>query len=124
MLMFADDISIIIDTVGRLQQHLRSLHEFCIKYGLSVNINKTKVMVFRNGGVLRQKERWYFNNELLESVTCYKYLGIVFSSKLSWSKALETLASQAAKATYMIRFINRECNHLPVSLQFDLFDTK
>ena len=49
---------------------------------------------------------------------------IVFSSKLSWSKALETLASQAAKATYMIRFINRECNHLPVSLQFDLFDTK
>lgn len=79
-------------------------------------------MVFRNGGVLRQNERWYFNNELLESVTYYKYLGIVFSSKLSWSKALETLASQAAKATYMIRFINRECNHLPVSLQFDLFD--
>jgi hypothetical protein len=83
MLMFADDITIINDTVGRLRQHLSSIHEFCIKYGLSVNINKTKVMVFRNGGVLRQNERWYFNNELLESVTYYKYLGIVFSSKLS-----------------------------------------
>ena len=79
-------------------------------------------MVFRNGGVLRQNERCYFNNEVLAPVTYYKYLGIVFSSRLSWSKALETLASQAEKTMYMIRAISRECNDLPVSLKFDLFD--
>ena len=102
MLMFADDIVLINDTVGRLQKHLNSLFEFCSKYGLSVNMNKTKVMVFRNGGVLRQNERWYFNNEVLAPVTYYKYLGIVFSYRLSWSKALETLASQAEKTMYNV----------------------
>ena len=32
MLMFADDILFINDTVGRLQKHLNSLFEFCSKY--------------------------------------------------------------------------------------------
>jgi len=40
-------------------------------------------------------------------------------SSLCWSTALRTLA---AKAIYIIKFINRECNGLAFQLLFDLFD--
>ena len=46
---------------------------------------------------------WYLNGKQLKTVTYYKYLGLVFSSKLSWSKATYTLASQARKAIALFR---------------------
>ena len=62
MLMYADDVCIVNDTVGRIQNQLNVLSTFCCKYGLSVNLAITKVVVFRNGGSLRGNERIYFNN--------------------------------------------------------------
>ena len=40
----------------------------------------------------------------------YKYLGIVMSSRLSWSPAQKTLSQQSQKAMYFISKMNRECN--------------
>ena len=62
LLVYADDICIVNDTVGRIQNQLNVLSTFSYKYGLSVNLAKTKVVVFRNGGSLRGNERFYFNN--------------------------------------------------------------
>jgi len=59
---------------------------------------------------------------LLIEITYYEYLGIMVSSRLCWSTALRTLASQVDKAIHTIKFINHECNDLPVQLLFDLFD--
>ncbi len=83
LLMYADDICIVNDSVGRLQNQLNVLCTFCNKYGLNVNLSKTKVIIFRNGGPLRQNERFYFNGAELERVSYYKYLGVLFSSRLS-----------------------------------------
>ena len=82
LLMYTDYICIVNDSVGRLQNQLNVLSTFCLKYGLSVNLSKTKVVVFRNGGRLRQNERFYFNGADLEHVSHYKYLGVLFSSRL------------------------------------------
>ena len=60
MLMYADDICIVNDTVGRIQNQLNGLITSCCKYG--VNLAKTKVVVFRNGGSLGGNERFYLNN--------------------------------------------------------------
>ena len=50
LLMYAADMSQLADTVGRLPTQLNSLQSYCQQWGLSVNIDKTKFMVFRNGG--------------------------------------------------------------------------
>jgi len=63
----------------------------------------------------------YINNESLIETKYYKYLSIVFTSRLCWSTALRTLACQGNKAIYTIKFINREFSGLPVKLLFDLF---
>ena len=122
MLMYADDICIVNDTVGRIQNQLNVLSTFCCKYGLSVNLAKTKVVVFRNGGSLRGNERFYFNNVELECVGSYKYLGIIFTSKLCWTVPLQTLSSQADRALYTLKRVMKTVGGLPVSLSLDLFD--
>ena len=52
LLMYADDIVLLGDTVLELQRKIRVLEEFCEKWGMEVNLTKTKVVVFRNGGVM------------------------------------------------------------------------
>lgn len=121
-LLFADDLVACADTVGRLQHMINVIHRFCCKWGLTVNLIKTKVMVFRNGGPLRRNEKWYFNNELLEVVNGYKYLGTLFTPKLSWSQSQKILAAQAQKGINMLRRYDYKCNILPVNIQFELFD--
>ena len=123
ILMFADDVTLLNDTIGRVQTQLNVLQSFSNKFGLKVNINKTKLMVFRNGGPLRQNEKLYFDGKLVEPVTYYKYLGLIFSSRLSWSKTISTLRHQAEKAIIAVKIIFNKCGGLPTNVAFHLFDT-
>ena len=47
--MYTDGIVLLGDTVLELQRKIRVLEEFCEKWGMEVNLAKTKVIVFRNG---------------------------------------------------------------------------
>jgi hypothetical protein len=120
--MFADDIIMFNDTVGRLQQQANILSQFCRNYMLTVNLSKTNVIVFRNGGIIRGNEKVYFDGAQVEHATYYKYLGITFSSSLKWSVAIKTLAQQANKAIMVIRNIQHLCGNIPVSVCFNMFD--
>ena len=103
VLLYADDLVQCADLPGRLQQQLNILADFCDKWCMKVNLEKTNIIVFRNGGIIKRNEMWYLNGKQLKTVTYYKYLGIVFSSKLSWSKTTYTLTSQARKAIALFR---------------------
>jgi len=48
------------------------------KWKLVVNVNKTKVMVFRKRDRLRSELNFYYNNNEVEIVSQFTYLGIVF----------------------------------------------
>ena len=49
LLMYADDTVIISETCDGLQNMLNALLTYTKKWNLTVNIDKTKIMVFRNG---------------------------------------------------------------------------
>jgi hypothetical protein len=49
------------DQIGRLQRILDALSEFCVKWGLKVNMSKTKSMVYRNGGMLKKKKKIFIS---------------------------------------------------------------
>ncbi|KAJ7567604.1 hypothetical protein O6H91_02G155200 [Diphasiastrum complanatum] len=42
----ADDVALVFSTREDLQRQLDNPHDFCTRWGLRVNIEKTKVMVF------------------------------------------------------------------------------
>ena len=46
-LLFADDLVLLSSTKEGLQQHLDLLHRFCQTWALTVNLSKTKIMVFQ-----------------------------------------------------------------------------
>lgn len=60
-LMFADDIANCAETRIRLQRQLDLIYEFCQTTNMKVNLNKSEIIVFRNGGPLRDYEFWTFN---------------------------------------------------------------
>ena len=124
ILMYADDICAVNDTIGRIQSQMNILQSFCGKYGLAVNLNKTKLMVFRNGGILKRNEKVYFKGERLEYVNSYKYLGLTMSPTLHWNVAIKTLRKQAEKAVLCIKLLGNQCGHLPLNVAFKLFDSK
>ena len=49
LLLYADDIVIFSNTSEGLQKGLDILSDYCQKWKLTVNIDKTKVMVFEKG---------------------------------------------------------------------------
>lgn len=87
MLLYADDVVLVSDNVGDMQKLLCVMSNFCNKWGLQVNMSKTKFMVYRNGGIIKKNEKVYFNGEKIEPVTYYKYLGLLISSRLNWHHA-------------------------------------
>ena len=71
LLMFADDIAFIADTVKGLQKQFDTLQLYCETKKLKVNVNKTKVVVFKRGGQLSRRERWTYNGLLIEVINIY-----------------------------------------------------
>ena len=103
--MFADDVSSVADTVINLQRQINAIDEFCVDTGISLNLDKSKVMVFRNGSPLRTYEIWTFRGNPIEVTTFYKYIAAYFTSTPSWSKTIDTLGRQPLKAVvFMFKY--------------------
>ena len=102
LLMFADDIALISDTVVGLQRQLNILFLFCEKSKLIVNIDKTKILVFKRGGAIARREKWYFNNNELEIVNGFTYVGVYFSNRLSMYKMADVMSIKSKKVLLYI----------------------
>ena len=68
MLLYADDIVIFSKNAEELQVGLDVLVNYCNRWKLKVNVDKTKIMVFRKGGVLPRNLKFYYNGQQLEIV--------------------------------------------------------
>ena len=124
LLMYADDIAIVSDSVLDLQKKINCLEEYCRKWGLKVNMDKTKVVVFKNGGFIKRCEKWFFNSMELKVESCYSYLGVIFSTTLKWNRCVEALSSKALRALAGIRKLYFKLKQLPVDMVFKMFDVK
>ena len=92
LLLFADDVVLISTTPVGLQNQLDNLQLISKSLNLKVNTDKTKVMVFRRGGHLASGEKWFLEGTRLEIANQYRYLGFIFTTKLSLDSALEDIA--------------------------------
>jgi hypothetical protein len=73
-------MAILAKTLLDLQNSLNKLYEYCIKWGLEVNTNKTKLMVFRKRGLSKENEIGInYNDVSLETADNFTYLGLVFN---------------------------------------------
>ena len=52
---------------------------------LFLNLSKLNIVVFRNGGHLALREKWFYDGTRLAAVNQYEYLGMIFSTGLIFS---------------------------------------
>ena len=123
-LLYADDIALVSDTPSGLQNQLNVLNAQSIRLGLEVNLNKTKIIVFRKGGHLSKHETWHLGGSPIEVVNSYCYLGIYFTTRMSFTSSTSPFVAKAKKACNdILRSLNiLKCYNLSVFLK--LFDAK
>jgi hypothetical protein len=124
ILLFADDVALISTTPGGLQAQLNSLKLCCDKLKLTVNKDKTKVMVFRKGGFLGDREKWFFEGSPIEVVNKYCYLGFTFTTMLSFNLGTSHLVAKGKKAVYLICQAFQNCREMSPETFFRIFDSK
>ena len=121
LLLYADDTVIFAESALDLQKALDKLHDYCLLWDLSVNAEKTKVVIFSKGKI-HNKPKLMSNNKELEIVSCYRYLGIEFNYNGKFTVAIKHLCDQARKAMFLLISKTRKLN-LPIDIQIHLFDS-
>ena len=120
VLLYADDTVIFGEDATDLQHALCVFQTYCSTWKLTVNISKTKVLIFSRGK-RHGNYRFTFDNTELEIVKEYKYLGIFLTSSGSFNKTKTYLAQQANKALFSLFRKTRNLN-LSIDLQIELFN--
>ena len=124
ILLFADDVALLSSTPRGLQAQLNILKECCDRLKMTVNKDKTKIMVFRKGGFLARNERWFYDGEPVDVVNTYTYLGFTFTTKLSCKIGTTGLVSKAKKALHLLNVAYVKCNEMTQKTFFKIFDAK
>lgn len=100
-LLYADDVVILSESATGLQTKLNKLENYCADWCLDINIDKTKIIIFNKAGRLL-KSTFTYQNETIESVKSYRYLGIYFSASGSFSYAKSELYKKGLKAYFKL----------------------
>ena len=114
--LYADDTCLLISapTLNDLQikanSEMNRMYKWMLSNKLSLNYSKTKFMLFQ-----RQKKsptlNLYINDNKIEQVSCFDYLGVKIDNRLSWKdhiKHLESKLAQSCGAIARIRHITSQ----------------
>jgi len=122
LLLYADDITIMSENEQDLQHGLDILYQYCNQWKLTLNVQKTKVLIFKKGGRNPRGQHFLYGNQELEIVTNFQYLGITFSSKGSFNLTFDKLAGQALKAIFKLRSYLYKFTDISIEHSLSLFD--
>ncbi|KAI5724202.1 hypothetical protein M8J76_016946 [Diaphorina citri] len=98
-LKYADDLVLLANSEIELQKMLSIFNDYCNKKELSVNTEKTNVMIFRRKGRISSNYKFFFNNKELKIVTSYLYLGVLFTPQICFRENSKRAINKAAKAS-------------------------
>ncbi len=118
---YADDLVILAESKEKLQTKLDQLAKFAKDKDLTVNADKSKVMIFNRAG-RRIIQPFTINGEDIEVVQSFTYLGVDITASGSFSPAIKELCSKAKKAMMpLFRAVMQF--QMPFKLALKLFHT-
>lgn len=120
LLLFADDAVVFAHDPASLQSMLTDIETYCNVWGLRLNINKTKIVIFENGR--HTSYDFYIYYSLIEVVTSFKYLGVHLFKNGNWNRTQKRVAQHASYSMHNLFIVYNQLD-LPVSKQTQLFDT-
>ena len=119
-LLYADDTVVMAESYTQMQKALDGVREYCDRWALKVNTDKTKVVIFSRGKV-RRYNSFNFGDEVIDVVYDYVYLGTTFNYNGKFNKAKAKQCVQAKKATFLL--LRKRLNfNLPYDIMIDLYE--
>ena len=82
LLLYADDAVLLSFSKVGLKRLLSSFASYCNQNSLSINFEKSKILVFSKSW---KCFHWKVEGKVIEQVKTFRYLGVLFHYKLSWS---------------------------------------
>ena len=93
-LSFADDLIIFSETHQGLQTALNKLQEYCYNWQLTVNTNKTKIMIFQKKKRPLTSPPFFYDGKTFTEVNQYIFLGTVINSKGCFKSGIQELSKR------------------------------
>ena len=87
---------------------------------LSLNVKKTKYMIFHHQNKKFTEPNLYLNNVNIEQVKTFTFLGLIMDDHLTWKAHTNKIASKLSRASGII---NKIKNILPLSIKVTLYNT-
>ena len=124
ILLYADDTIVMAEGHEELQKALKAVSIYCDLWKLQINVNKTKIIRFTKRKCPNDPANEYvfkLNNERIELVDDYVYLGTTVTYNGKFKKAIEKQVIQAKRALFGLK-LKKEKYDLPFDIMLDLFD--
>ncbi len=120
LLLYADDLALMSHTPVGWQKELDVLQAFCCERQLTVNVKKTKVVVFEARKSVCQA--FQYEGEAIEQLNSFKYLGVELHGTKGMQAAIQQLAMSGKKAVFALQHRCAEMRIFDPTLQCQLFD--
>ena len=121
-LLWADDLVLLALDRKSLQNLIDTVNAYCITWGLTVNLDKTAVLVFnKTGRQLKSSIGLVYGRNKITSAKQYCYLGITFSLSGSMKRAQNDLRLKGLRAYFSLRSMV-DIRSLNTKSLFRLFD--
>ena len=98
ILLYADDIVVLADSVEDLQKMIDALYSYCTTWSLNLNLEKSKILIFRASNRSPSNINLKYGEQEIEIVNSYKYLGVELTFNLSFKKHLSNKLSTSKMA--------------------------
>ena len=119
LLLYADDTVVLAECPEDLQRALDMLKIYCEVWDLDINVRKTSHDIFKGGD--QKMPKFNFNEETLDVVRDYKYLGVKFNYNNKFKKAQQLQLSLANRAMFSLLRKYLQLN-LPLDIQLERFE--
>jgi hypothetical protein len=123
IMLYADDLILVAESASDLQKMLDLLHVFCQHNELTVNVAKSKAMVFnpQHCGA-NQHMRVTYDGAVMERVSSFVYLGMTFDEEQGIMHAIQRGVNKARGAMMAMMKRCHELNLHNVRIKCHLFD--
>ena len=106
ILAYADDLVILAESARHLQEKLKVLHEYCKGYDLTVNVSKTKILIFNHCHPSADYVGTFmYDGKAVQVVREFTYLGVTFCECGRFHKHFYSIRPKIAAAAATITAI-------------------
>jgi hypothetical protein len=124
-IIYADDTNLINSMVYHdyavVHNELKKVYEWLCINGLSLNIPKTKLMIFHNKNkTVHDSENIKVNDKPIERVTNFNFLGVILNENLNWDSHVDSVCLRISR---FIGVLNKLKHYIPIYILMTLYNS-